>query len=91
MEQSDIEFLKVAYEKEIDIIAEFNTIASPTKKDIRLQFENLAEIKWTGWITRYFDELDTLLNHDLPQWLINGYVKQHGGTWGLSGSGMVFA
>lgn len=90
MEQSDIEFLKAAYEKEIDIIAEFNTIASPTKKDIRLQFENLAEIKWTGWITRYFDELDTLLNHDLPQWLIQGYVKQHNGSWNLSGSGMVF-
>jgi hypothetical protein len=90
MNQSDIEFLKVALKKEVDIIAEFNTIASPTKKDVRMEFENLADIKWTGWITRYFDELDTLLNNDLPRWLINGYVSQHEGVWALSGPGMVF-
>ncbi|WP_373493921.1 hypothetical protein [Aquiflexum sp.] len=90
MDQSDIGFLKAAYKKEIDIIAEFNTIASPTSKAVRMEFENLAEIKWTGWITRYFDELDTLLNIDLPRWLINGYVTHHKGTWGLSGPGMVF-
>ena len=90
MDQSDIVFLKAAFEKEMDIIAEFNTIASPTRKNIRMEFENLAEIKWTGWITRYFDELDTLLNHDLPLWLIKGYIKQHNGSWNLKGPGMVF-
>jgi hypothetical protein len=90
MDQSDIDFLKAAFVKEVDIIAEFNTIASPTRKNVRLEFENLAEIKWTGWITRYFDELDTLLNNDLPSWLIKAYVNQHDGVWGLVGPGMVF-
>lgn len=90
MDQSDIKFLKAAFEKEIDIIAEFNTIASPTKKSVRMEFENLAEIKWTGWITRYFDELDTLLNNDLPRWLIQEYLAQHKGAWRLTGPGMVF-
>jgi hypothetical protein len=90
MDHSDIDFLKAAFKKEVDIIAEFNTIASPTKKDVRMEFENLADIKWTGWIMRYFDELDTLLNNDLPKWLINGYVGQHEGAWTFSGSGMVF-
>jgi hypothetical protein len=90
MNQKDISFLKEAFQQEVDIIAEFNTIASPTRKDVRLEFENLADIKWTGWITRYFDELDTLLNNDLPRWLIKAYVNQHDGVWGLAGPGMVF-
>ncbi|WP_194974433.1 hypothetical protein [Aquiflexum lacus] len=90
MDQSDMKLLKAAFAKEVDIIAEFNTIASPTGKAVRMEFENLAEIKWTGWITRYFDELDTLLNNDLPRWLIKGYVNQHDGVWGLAGPGMVF-
>lgn len=90
MDQKDVSFLKEAFHQEVDIIAEFNTIASPTRKDVRLEFENLADIKWTGWITRYFDELDSLLNNELPSWLIKTYVNQHDGVWGLSGPGMVF-
>jgi hypothetical protein len=34
--------------------------------------------------------LDTLLNNDLPSWLIKTYVNQHDGVWGLAGPGMVF-
>ncbi len=90
MDASDLRFLKRAFEKEKDIIAEFNTIASPTPKKIRLEFETLAEIKWTGWITRHFDELDTLINDELPRWLVDSYVEQHAGNWNLEGSGLVF-
>lgn len=90
MDQNDINFLNEAFNQQTDIIAEFNTIASPTRKDVRFEFENLADIKWTGWITRYFDELDTLLNNDLPSWLVKAYLNQHDGIWGLAGPGMVF-
>ncbi|MCL6259643.1 hypothetical protein M3O96_11110 [Aquiflexum sp. TKW24L] len=90
MDSLDMSFLEKAYKAEIDIISEFNTIASPTKKDVRMDFENLVGIKWTGWIARYFDELDTLLNEELPPWLVAGYMRQHNSAWDFSGSAMVF-
>lgn len=90
MERADLDLLRMALEAERDVIIEFNTIASPTSKSIRTEFENLTDIKWTGWITRYFDELDTMVNSELPSWLVEGYTKQHGGIWSFEGSGMVF-
>jgi len=90
MDTLDLNFLKQAYNAEIDIIAEFNTIASPTKKEVRKDFEELAGIKWTGWIARYFDELDTMLNEELPPWLVASYKRQHQKVWDFSGSAMVF-
>lgn len=90
MDRSDLQFLERAFELEKDVIAEFNTIASPTPKQIRLDFEKLAEIKWTGWIARHFDELDTLLNDELPRWLVDGYIEQHENRWNFEGSGLVF-
>jgi hypothetical protein len=90
MDKHDLGFLEKAYKAEIDIISEFNTIASPTNKEVRKEFENLIGIKWTGWIARYFDELDTALNVDLPPWLVSGYNKQHQVSWDFSGPAMVF-
>ena len=90
MDHQDIEFLKKSYEAEKTIISEFNSIASPTSMEVRAEFEKLAGVKWTGWIARYFDELDTILNEELPIWMIDTYVEQHDDQWGLSGSGMVF-
>jgi hypothetical protein len=90
MENADLHLLRLALEAEKDVVAEFNTIASPTSKAVRREFENLTDIKWTGWITRYFDELDTTLNKEIPAWLISGFLRQHGGDWAFEGSGMVF-
>jgi hypothetical protein len=90
MDTFDLSFMKQAYQEEIDIIGEFNTIASPTKKEVRKEFEEFVGIKWTGWIARYFDELDTVLNEELPPWLVASYKKQHQEVWDFSGPAMVF-
>ncbi len=90
MVQKDVDFLKKAYEAEKTIIAEFNTVASPTKKNIRNEFENLIGFRWTGWIARYFDELDTMINKEVPEWIIEAYKEQHDNQWALLGSGLVF-
>ncbi|MDO9552987.1 hypothetical protein [Rhodonellum sp.] len=90
MDKADLNFLQKAYSEEITIISEFNTIASPTPKAIKNEFETLVGLKWTGWIVRYFDELDTLLNDELPFWMIDSYNKQHDKQWDLKGSGLVF-
>ena len=72
------------------IIAEFNTMASPTPVGIRTEFENLMGIKWTGWIARYFDQMDTTINDRIPKWFINQYLDQHENTWVSPGPGIVF-
>ncbi len=89
MDESDLLLLKIAKEQGKVVIAEFNTIASPTPASIRNEFENMMGIKWTGWIGRYFDELDTVSNLEIPRWLVRQYLNQHE-SWSLEGPGLIF-
>lgn len=89
LQEEDLDILERAIKQERVIIAEFNSINSPTKEEHRAKFEELTGIRWTGWITRFFDELDTLLNDELPDWMIAQYKIQHDGAWDFKGPGMV--
>ncbi|SDA44705.1 hypothetical protein SAMN03080617_00511 [Algoriphagus alkaliphilus] len=89
LDYADLQMLRIAKEEGKVVVAEYNSIASPTPKAIRTEFENLMGIKWTGWIGRYFDELDTLVNGDIPGWMIRQYERQHE-IWNLSGPGLIF-
>ncbi|MFC3414654.1 hypothetical protein [Algoriphagus hitonicola] len=89
LDAKDLEVLTEAKSQEKTIIAEYNSMASPTPRFYRSSFENLMGLKWTGWIARYFEELDTLVNDELPDWLIQNYTEQHG-PWNLKGDGMIF-
>lgn len=89
MDLSEIRLIQSAKEQGKTVIAEYNSMASPTPKPIRTEFENLMGIKWTGWIGRYFDELDTIQNGDIPLWMRKEYKAQHG-TWDLAGPGLIF-
>ncbi|MBN3519131.1 hypothetical protein JYB62_03875 [Algoriphagus lutimaris] len=90
LDEKDIELIREAKDQEKTIVAEFNTMASPTSKENRTEFENLMGLQWTGWIGRYFDEMDTLLNTELPNWMKFQYKKQHDGNWLPSGPGLIF-
>ncbi|MDR7128293.1 hypothetical protein J2X69_000621 [Algoriphagus sp. 4150] len=90
LNRGDINLLVEAAAQNKTIIAEFNTMASPTSAGIRAEFENLMGLKWTGWIARYFDEMDTTVNKDIPDWFISEYVEQHSGTWVPAGPGIAF-
>ncbi|WP_026953981.1 hypothetical protein [Algoriphagus vanfongensis] len=90
LDQKEINLLAQAKKQEKVIIAEYNTMASPTTLNNRAQFELLMGLKWTGWIARYFDELDTLANDELPNWLVNNYLEQNDEQWGFVGPGLVF-
>ncbi|GMQ24038.1 hypothetical protein Aoki45_07200 [Algoriphagus sp. oki45] len=87
--KSEIELIRQAKEQGKYLIAEFNSMASPTPKSIRSEFENLMGVKWTGWIARYFDELNPAINEEIPLWLVEMYSFQEE-NWGFSGPGMVF-
>ncbi|MFT4412413.1 hypothetical protein ACLM5H_01005 [Fredinandcohnia humi] len=69
------------------LILEFNTIASPTAPFVRDIVEKNMGIIWTGWIGRYFPNLNSL---EVPIWLKENYEKQYGEKWEFSGKGLVF-
>ncbi len=71
------------------IICEFNTLANPTTDTIRSAFENQFGLRWTGWIGRYFESLDSATNKELPHWLLQNYIKQYK-KWPFQKAGIVF-
>ncbi len=85
----EVELIHSAKEQKKTLIAEYNSMASPTAPIVRAEFERLMGVKWTGWIARFFDELDSLQNDELPQWLLRQYVEQHN-RYDLAGPGLIF-
>lgn len=90
MSQNDIDFLKKMKDRGKLVIAEFNTIGSPTPAGVRSQFESLFGIRWTGWTGRYFDSFDTAVNKELPRWMVHNYMQQHHNRWPFSRRGIAF-
>ncbi|MGI6349022.1 MAG: hypothetical protein ACOXZ0_03810 [Eubacteriales bacterium] len=66
-------------------IAEYNAFASPTQKEVREGITSYLGINWSGWIGRYFEELDFHKNEEIPQWII----EEFGESWNYSGPGFV--
>lgn len=90
MSKEDIGLLQRMKDKHKLILTEFNTIGSPTVPEIRQQFERLFAMKWNGWIGRYFENLDTAVNKELPHWLINNYLREHNNQWPFKKGGVAF-
>ncbi len=86
----DISFLKKMKDKHRLIITEFNTIGSPTNEAVRGDFEKLFAMKWSGWIGRFFNSLDTAINKEIPVWLVDRYREQNNGIWPFKLSGIAF-
>ncbi|OEH94296.1 hypothetical protein [Bacillus solimangrovi] len=73
--------------KENTLIVEFNTFASPTRPEVRKIVEQNLGITWTGWMGRYFPELD---DSEVPVWLKENWEAQTGDVWDLKGEGIAF-
>jgi len=86
----DMLFLKKMKQKKKLIITEFNTFATPTPEPIAKEFEQTFNLKWSGWVGKYFDSFDTLQNKELPRWLIENYMAQHNNQWPFKKSGIAF-
>jgi hypothetical protein len=86
----DLQYLRALKKRHKLILTEFNDLASPTSSANRRQFEELFGLRWTGWVGRYYNILDTLQNQELPSWLTQNYRRQHGGKWPFTKSGIVF-
>jgi hypothetical protein len=90
LSEKDLLLLKKMKEKSKPVITEFNTIAYPTPIDVRVNFEKTFGIKWTGWMARYINSLDTMNNPDLPKWIVRKYKNDNGGVWSFHNEGMLF-
>lgn len=76
---------RLADDKKSLFIAEYNSIASPTSAEVRQSVLDYLEIDWSGWVGRYFDELDFDKNKEIPQWI----VDEFGESWTYEGGGFV--
>ncbi len=86
----DMLFLKKMKKRKKLIITEFNTFATPTTDVVARDFERTFDIKWTGWVGKYFDSFDTLQNKELPRWLVENYKAQNGNKWPFKKAGIAF-
>lgn len=89
MSSQDVYYLEQMQARKKLVLTEFNCLGSPTEKNVRSEFEKAFKIHWTGWIGRYFDQLDTSTNRELPRWLVRDYVQQYG-NWPFKKSGIAF-
>jgi hypothetical protein len=87
LNQEDIDGLTRAAHEGKSLIAEFNSMAQPTTEEMRRKFNELFQIKWTGWIGRYFEDLDS---SEVPPWVRENYKRQNDQSYSFSGPGYVF-
>ncbi len=69
------------------LVAEFNTLASPTGDDARALLESALGVHWTRWIGRYFPWLQD--RSEVPEWLRRDYERESGKRWEFRGPGYV--
>lgn len=90
LDTSDVSFIKKMIERKKLVMAQFNFFATPTSGAVRAEAENLLNLRWSGWSGRYYGQLDTLENPELPKWIVSLYKKQHNNNWPFTKSGIVF-
>ncbi|MFC4403418.1 hypothetical protein [Gracilibacillus xinjiangensis] len=64
---------RLQQDKPATFIVEFNTLNSPTAEEVSESLQQYLGIKHTGWIGRYFDELNPDNNSEIPNWVTNEY------------------
>ncbi|MEQ8237794.1 MAG: hypothetical protein RIA69_01210 [Cyclobacteriaceae bacterium] len=87
---NELGLLKAFKKQKKLIVNEFNIIAAPTSNKLRRAYEKEFNLKWSGWTGRYFDNLDTTINKELPRWLINNYLTQNKNQWPFKNAGIAF-
>lgn len=69
------------------LIAEFNTLGSPTGDGARGILEDALGVRWTRWIGRYFARLDD--TDEVPGWMRRDYEREWQKPWEFHGPGYV--
>lgn len=88
LQMADVKQIKNAIYKGTSLIAEFNTLGSPTEEAAREEMYDILGVRWSGWIGRYFADLTPGV--EVPEWAVRNYEKQTGKKWGFEGAGFLF-
>ncbi|MGC5326113.1 hypothetical protein ACPW7N_11610 [Brevibacillus sp. SYSU BS000544] len=86
LQDQDIMRIKQHLKNGNTLIAEFNTMASPTSSAARKQMEDILSVQWKKWMGRYFQDLT--IGVEVPVWLVSNYEKQTGKKWTFTGPGI---
>lgn len=80
-----------ATQKNKKVIVEFNTIETIGNKVIKAKLTDILGIKSTGWVAKYFIELNKEKNKEIPEWAIRNYEKKYNKQWLFNRGGIIFA
>lgn len=69
------------------LVVEFNTLGSPTAEGPRETLERTLGVRWTHWIGRFFNDLDS--PDEVPQWMRRNYEREWSRPWAFTGPGYV--
>ena len=89
LNNNDYLFVKKMCELKKLIVAEYNFFADPTDALVRRRAEDLLGIEWSGWIGKYFDNLNIEKNKTLPIWVVELYNSKNETDWDFKGEGVV--
>lgn len=84
----EVEILRQAAYDGAVVVAEFNTFGSPTGHEAREKMYDLLGLRWSGWISRYFDDLSQGV--EVPEWAVRNYETQYDQPWSYTGEGFLF-
>jgi len=89
LKQNDYLLFKLFYDQKKLLLAEYSFIDNTTSSLIRYKVEQITGIQSTGWIARYFKELDPLRNEEITPEIISIYETRKNEKWKLSGPGFI--
>lgn len=69
------------------VVAEFNTMASPTGREARETMEAVLGVRWTRWAGRFFSRLEN--EEEVPGWMRRNYERIREERWEFRGPGYV--
>lgn len=87
LEAGEVDAVEAALGAGIPVVAEFNTLGSPTGNENRERMERILGVRWTRWIGRFFAELSD--EEEVPQWMRDNYEREWERPWRFSGPGYV--
>ena len=87
LEPSEAEAVRDAQRAGATIVAEFNTLGSPTSGAARRILEEVLGVRWTHWRGRFFSNLAD--RAEVPQWTRRIYEEEWKKPWELEGPGYV--
>ncbi|WP_125039433.1 SPOR domain-containing protein [Schleiferia thermophila] len=87
---SEVTLMEKIFQQRKLLIGEFNLVASPTPYDVRKALEDLFQFRYTGWTLRYYPELDTAKNQDIPKWMVRLHDQTQENRWNYKGPGIAY-